>query len=341
MSFTEDVEADYENAEAMAEVLQEKGVPGTFFVVSQLVREAPELSQALLAAGEIGSHTADHTPLAGLAVMDQRLRLRRGWSDTRAWAGVAPAGLRPPEERFDTHTLQAWMNAGGSYVMGVNGARSGSPELYHFGGETLVLLPRLLKDDYNVFVQDGAMRTDRLTEALLEGAEKLRSLGGFAAITVHTQIMGTGARLDALRVVADTAQAQGDWWIAQAGDVASWWRQRGAVTLQFTDAGSAGEETAEGTTVPTGGAGQAPVIPQPQGMTLLARAPAREGIQGLWVDILLPEGVGDLKPLVDGIPVSFNTTDFGIRVPVGNLEAGESRRIELRPFPEEEAEAGR
>jgi len=338
MVFTQDVEADYRNSEAMAAVLKEKEVPGTFFAVSQLVREDHELAQTLLSAGEVGSHTADHTPLAGLDGMDQRLRLRRGWSDTRDWTGVAPKGLRPPEEQFDSHTLEAWLDAGGSYLMGVNGSRSGSPEVYHFGEGTVVLLPRLLKDDYNVFVQDGALRTDRLTEAFLEGARKLRSLGGFAAVTVHTQIMGTGGRLDALRVVADTARAQGDWWIATAADVASWWRQRGGVTLAFS--GDGGGEADGGSNESLPGEPGEETVEEPAtqaGLTLVARAPSDEGIRGMWVDVILPRGLGDLKPLVDGVPVSFLTTDFGIRIPAGDMEAGDTREIELRPFPEEDA----
>jgi hypothetical protein len=83
-----------------------------------------------------------------------------------------------------------------------------------------------VKDDYNVFVQEGAIRADRLSGAFLEGAEKLRAIGGLAVIAVHTQIVGAGRRLDAVRAVADTARAQGDWWIAEAGEVADWWKAR-------------------------------------------------------------------------------------------------------------------
>lgn len=342
MAFTQDVEADFRNSEAMATVLKEKGVPGTFFVVSQLVKDDGDLAEALLSAGEVGSHTADHTPLAGMSGMDQRLKLRRGWADTRDWAGVDPAGLRPPEESFDSSTLEAWLDAGGSYVMGVNGARSGSPEVYHFSEGTVVLLPRLLKDDYNVFVQDGALRADRLTEAFLEGAEKLRSLGGFAALTVHTQILGTGGRLDALRTLADTAKAQEDWWIATAGEVASWWRKRGEVTLDFhADSGAEADTISEASLPSEPGQETGEGSEGQPGLTLVARAPADEGIWGMWVDMTLPQGLSDLKPLVDGTPVPFLATDFGIRIPIGDMEAGETREIELRPFPQEpEAAAG-
>ncbi len=67
------------------------------------------------------------------------------------------------------------------------------------------------------------------------------------------------------------------------------------------------------------------------GSEIIVEAPAESGIQGLWVEIILPEGIRtEFTPEVGGIPVSFTATDFGIRVPVGDLEAGERERITFR-----------
>jgi hypothetical protein len=107
--FVEDVEAEYENAAVLARLLKELEVPGTFYVVSQLVKDDSELAGVLSSAGEVGSHSADHKPLVGLAREDQEARLRQGWTEVRDWAGTAPPGLRPPEEVFDLNTLWAWL----------------------------------------------------------------------------------------------------------------------------------------------------------------------------------------------------------------------------------------
>jgi peptidoglycan/xylan/chitin deacetylase (PgdA/CDA1 family) len=219
----QDVEAEHRNALALAALLEEMGVPGTFFVVSQAVMDDAGLAEGLSAAGEVGSHTSDHAPVAGLPYQDQLVRLRRTWTEIRGWTGSGPPGFRPPEESLDANTLQAWWEVGGRYVLAVNQARSGSPEVHRVGERRMILIPRLLKDDYNVFVQEGALRTDRLTRAFLDGIHKLRSIGGVAVVGVHTQIVGTDRRLEAVRAVADTALAQGDWWIARAGDLAGWW----------------------------------------------------------------------------------------------------------------------
>ena len=332
----EDVEAEHQNALAMADLLQDLKLPGTFFAVSQLVMDDPQLGQRLASVGEVGSQTSDHTPVAGLSFQDQAVRLRRSWTEIQGWTGTGPQGLRPPEESFDANTLRAWREAGGHYVLAVNQARSGSPELHSpDGGRPVVLLPRLLKDDYNVFVQEGGIRADRLSEAFLEGAEKMRAMGGLAVVAVHTQITGTGRRLDAVRAVADTAVAQGDWWIAGAGEVAGWWRARGAVRVTAVPRLTEAEETDSLEAPETSGTAGDEVDVSP-GLPLaefLVEGPQEESIQGLWIDIVLSMESGPVAPYVDGIRVSHTTTEWGIRVPIGELPAGGSRLISLRILP--------
>lgn len=231
--FTLDVEAEARNALDLAVLLEAEGLPGTFYAVSQMVQDDAELGAALAAVGEVGSQTTDHVPVAGLTAQDQAVRLRRSWTDIEQWTGVAPAGLRPPEESFDAATLRAWARAGGEYILAGNDARSGSPEIHRAGDALMVVLPRLVKDDYNVIVQDAALRADRLAEAFLNGTTKLRAIGGLAVVAGHTQIMDSGRRLNAYRVVADSARADGDWWITRADSVARWWRARSLTDLTF------------------------------------------------------------------------------------------------------------
>ena len=127
---TQDVESHFANSLNLARVAKEKAVPATFFVVSQLASEFPELADSLEEAGEIGSHSSDHTVVADRAYVDQRARLSRSQAELRNWAGEQAFGLRPPEERFDEATLRAWTWNGGSYIVGVNEARTGSPEVF-------------------------------------------------------------------------------------------------------------------------------------------------------------------------------------------------------------------
>jgi peptidoglycan/xylan/chitin deacetylase (PgdA/CDA1 family) len=335
----QDVEAEHESAMALAEILAEQDLPGTFFAVSGLVSGDQPLAEALGSVGEIGSHTSDHLPLVGLSYRDQAVRLRRSQSELEDWTGSEVAGLRPPEESFDTNTIRAWHEAGGRYLMAVNQARSASPEVHFWRDRKMVVIPRLMKDDYNVFVQEGAIRTERLTEAFLEGLRKLRTLGGVATVDMHTQIVGDGRRLDAVRAVGAEVRSDGDWWAATAGDVARWWDGRSEVAITFVSPGSPGRDPADGAAGGSAadslteiGSGDGPPGPVPA-MEFLVESPRDLAGTELWIEVMLPEGVGDLKPFVDGVPVPFRSTDWGIRVPVGALEAGASLVLSLRSTP--------
>ena len=295
---------------------------GTFYVVSQLVLEDRELAQALASAGEVGSQTSDHTPLTGLTGQDQLFRLQRAWNEVREWSGVAPAGLRPPEETFDRNTLEAWQRAGGSYMLGSNEARSASPEIHVVGEEPVVLLPRILKDDYNVIVQDRVLRAASLGEAFMSGLQKMRAIGGLAVIAGHTQIMREGPRLEALAAVADSALAQGDWWITNGADIAAWWSARAETSVAFAAPHDATAAHRAGVS------------------DIVVNASAVRAAEDLWVDVVLPDATQGLVPLVGGRAVDFQETDWGLRVPVGSLTEGDTVRITFLVLEDEDEDAG-
>jgi len=308
---TLDVEDEPRNAVATADLLRERGLAGTFFVVSALVQGETDLASALVAAGEVGSQTSDHTPVAGLTSPDQRARLRRSWSEIESWAGQGPEGLHPPEETFDATTLAAWAAAGGTYLLATNDARSGSPELHQTAEDSIVVLPRLMKDDYNIIVQDHVVRSRSLGQAYLDGLRKLRAIGGLAVVAGHSQIMRPGGRIDALGAVLDSARAQGDWWMATGADVARWWRDRADTRVTFVP-----PDPVSRPGVSAGGVDD-----------LLVEARGAGGVAALSVDVVLPTARHAVIPLVDGVSVNFTETEWGMRVPVGDLRSGETRRI--------------
>jgi hypothetical protein len=62
---------------------------------------------------------------------------------------------------------------------------------------------------------------------------------------------------------------------------------------------------------------------------LLVHAGPGEPLRGAWIDVVLPRGADGLIPLVDGLSVAFETTDWGMRIPIGTLEADSEVRIAL------------
>lgn len=302
---TEDVESGFENANALAKLARDRSVPASFYVVSQLALDHPEMGPGLDSVGEVGSQTSDHRPVAGLPETEQRLRLRRSWSEVRGWIGHGPVGLRPPEESFDTTTLRIWRGLGGRYLLAVNNARTASPELYDTPEGRVALLPRVMKDDYNVMVQEDGSGPEALRRAYLDGLRKISAVGGLAVLSLHSQI-ATAPRVAAVGEVLDSlAPHRSEWWIATGRAIADWWISRSEATLSV-------DAAADGA------------------LSLHVTAPPGDSLAGAWVELQLPGGAGgSWTPAVDGRPIPFRPTPDGMEMPVGGLAPGESRTIRV------------
>ena len=306
---SEDVETGFENVVAFARELRVRDVRGTIFPVSELALQHPGLADAIADIGEVGSQTADHVSPAGLPMKEQEIRLARSQRELRQWSGSEIVGLRLPEERFDEATLQAWRRAGGTYVAALNQARSAAPEVFATDDGPVVLLPRLVKDDYNVFVQDGARRTDPLLSAWLEGLEKIGALGGFGLISVHSQIAGNPDRVGVVGEVIDSlANGQTEWWVATGAEIADWWLARSETRLQ--------------------------IVGPADSLTLRLLTPPSPALAEAWIEVSLGPESG-LRPFADGRPLAWAPTEWGIRFPADELTTGATGAIQLMTPPAE------
>lgn len=235
MAVTQDVEHDFGNSRLLARRFLELEAPITFFVVSKLVRQDAELAETLLAAGEVGSHTVDHRQVAGRLWGNQLAALRQARNDVRGWAGERPLGLRPPREVYDQFTLEAWRRYGGLYIAGTNRARSAAPEIFTVPSGRVAVLPRVVDDDYAVMIVRGRNSADSLQAALSAALHKMRSLGGLNLVTLHTQLIDSQRRVDAIESVVREARAAGDVWIAGTAELADWWMRRSQLEVRVRE----------------------------------------------------------------------------------------------------------
>lgn len=235
LAITQDVERDFANSRLLARRFAPLEVPVTFFVVSKLVREDKALARTLVAAGEVGSHGVDHRQVAGRLWGNQLASLRQARNDVRGWSGERPLGLRPPREIFDQFTLEAWRRFGGLYLAGTNRARSAVPEIFTVPSGAVVVLPRVVDDDYAVMIARGKTSTDSLESAFLSSLQKIRSLGGLQLITLHTQLINSERRVDAVESVVRAAQGAGDVWIAGTAELADWWLRRSQLEVRVRE----------------------------------------------------------------------------------------------------------
>lgn len=225
-TFTQDVEDEFANARYAADSLKAIGVPGTFFLVSDLARRNTHVARELFKAGEIGSHTENHRLLGGTSLERQSARLELTQHDLADIVGERGSGLRPPEEQFDVATMRAWLAAGGSYLMGANDSRCVAPELLPVGRDTLVLLPRTGDDDFGMLAP-GRSQDPSATAAFMESEFVwIRALGGLYAMSYHSQLLSRPEHVPALARIARRVASDTSVWIATAGDISRWWRSR-------------------------------------------------------------------------------------------------------------------
>jgi peptidoglycan/xylan/chitin deacetylase (PgdA/CDA1 family) len=228
-AFVQDVEDQFTNARYAADTLKAIGVPGTFFVISDLARRNTRLTRRLADAGEVGSHTENHHLLGGMKKERQFERLAVTQHDLTDILGAKISGLRPPEEQFDSATMAGWLAAGGSYIVGANDSRCASPELIPVGKDTLTLLPRTGDDDFEALAP-GESQDPKATAKLLETEFGwVRELGGLYALSYHSQLLSRPEHLPALAQLARTVAADTSVWITTTDGIATWWRKRSQV----------------------------------------------------------------------------------------------------------------
>ncbi len=305
MSVTQDAEHSFRNSRRLAERFAAIDVPVTFFVVSQLALDYPELADVLASAGEVATHSVDHRQVAGRLWSGQLAGLRQARIDVEGWAGTPPVGFRPPREVFDQYTLEAWRRSGGRYLAGSNYARMAAPAIFDTRAGPMVVLPRVVDDDYAVMVTRGETSPDSLRATFLASLEKTRWLGGLDLLTVHTQLIDSYSRVDAVEAAVRAAQATGDVWIAQASDIADWWLMRSGLRLRVRER-----------------------VDRSAVLSIANHGP--NAVSSAWLQVYLPEHRETYAaPEIGSAIIESEYGPSGLRVRVPTLDPGESVEILL------------
>jgi hypothetical protein len=230
-AIAQDVEDQFDNATLALDTLAAAHYPGTYFLTTRLAKPYSRLSRALAAQGEVGSHSENHWVLGGNPADVQRARMLETQHDLEDMLGHPSLGFRPPEEQFDTLTLQAWAAVGGAYVFGANDQRSASPELLTVGTDTMVLIGRFGNDDFGAV---GQHRDDPNAEeaVFLDDFKRVRALGGAYVLSYHSQLLARPERIGVLAGAARAIGSDSTVWHTTTGNIAAWWRARAAVTAR-------------------------------------------------------------------------------------------------------------
>lgn len=247
-----DVEENYFNASYAASALRKSKEKGTFFCLSELVKEDADLIPQLKGVGEVASHGDTHTGFSQTGILSQFLRLAKSKWRLRRLGGGSVMGFHPPSDDFDDTTLKALAAAGFQYILigGENstGADSVLPNillvsqsLKWFHREMrLVRLTRTLEDDlhYSPLGIVG-LSPSMIVPRAVSDFENIHGLGGLYVFSFHSQGFSSPEFAGIFPELVEKFRQRGTW-IATAEDVANWWELRSHLSVSIADQGSRG-----------------------------------------------------------------------------------------------------
>lgn len=111
IAFTFDDGPHATNTPRLLDLMKERKIRGTFYVVGQCVAEYPEIAKRIVEEGhEIASHSWSHPNLIPMSEASVRSQLERTHQVIKQATGVEPKTFRPPYGNF-TQRQRNWANA--------------------------------------------------------------------------------------------------------------------------------------------------------------------------------------------------------------------------------------
>ena len=182
-----------EDTQTLIDILDERGVHATFFVVGDWVDRYPDSVRAIAEAGnEVMSHSLHHAHFSKLSSEEIKNDLLGNNEKIRAVTGVSPVLFRCPYGEYDDHVIQAVRDVGMTAIQwdvdsldwkGISAqeirdrvlknVRPGSIVLFHNAAEHT---PEALPDILDSLLKDGYTIVP-VSELLLDGETTIDHTG--------------------------------------------------------------------------------------------------------------------------------------------------------------------
>jgi peptidoglycan/xylan/chitin deacetylase (PgdA/CDA1 family) len=265
-----DTEQEFSNALPFASMMQSMGYPATFYVLTSVGKLFPDVLTKLARDFEIGFHGDVHLSFKGQPANQQEKRIQ---AMRLEMASVIPnlkdmTGFRAPTEGYDGTTEQLLQKFGfRHHTADPNRTEGRLPVLAKLEGveakDSVVILPRTQRDDINLYGEK--LSVEQTTKALIDDTDQAIDTGALGLLSIHSQNFNAdGVLIKAFPGFLEHLKQRRDpLWIASAGQVADWWRERERLKLSSNYTGKrlefnitvAGEK-------PLNGAGLIVMLPQ-------------------------------------------------------------------------------
>jgi peptidoglycan/xylan/chitin deacetylase (PgdA/CDA1 family) len=242
-----DTEDRYPNAINFARELDKAGIRGTFYSLTSVAKNYPELVRQLAEKHEIGYHAEVHVGFKGKNTDEQSTRLNTMVRDmgeiigTRALGRIS--GFRAPTESWDATTEKLLRKKGIRHH--VTDPSSSDARLPFFSKsepelspeDAIVVLPRTQMDDLNYL----AMKLDNQAAAKLiaRDFDYLHESGSLGVLSVHSQNYGENGLMTELTppYIRRLQEHRAEVWSASGEEIEAWWRNRARVHVKAPSKG--------------------------------------------------------------------------------------------------------
>lgn len=229
MVISVDSESEIEGSYEIWKILNATKTPGTFFVVSDQLKNDDRLTKIKSPFFDLGSHSLDHSIMTGKKIdfqfnniQDSRLALEEKF-------GRPVKGFHPPEERFNEDTINVSIQNRFDYFVGDQRFFRMGPLFLNLD---LVYVPRVFKDDVLIKKNRALVSNEEVISALNEDLDEARLFGGLYYFNTHSQIFGKGYYLDVLKEFL-SQKYKGNLWKTTFRELTTWWKDRSRLKIDI------------------------------------------------------------------------------------------------------------
>lgn len=239
-----DTEDGFVNALPFAAMMKSLDYPATFYILTSVAKLFPDVVTQLARNFEIGYHGDVHDSFKGQSIQQQEQRIQTMQSDLKLLLPDmrSVTGFRAPTEGYDTTTEQLLQKYGIRHHAGDPSRTEGrTPLLAKLEGvrkeDTLIFLPRTQRDDINLYREN--LSAEQITQALISDFDLVVEQGALGLLSIHSQNFAKDSPLVKAMpgFLIHMKQRKAQVWVATAGEVADWWRDRDRFKLSASNSG--------------------------------------------------------------------------------------------------------
>lgn len=237
-----DTEDKFFSAPKLAEHLERIGVRGTFYCLTSIAQQYPEVVRDLFRRGhEVAYHADVHFGFRGLDPLEQDMRIQNMKTQMSRILGgdlAQATGFRAPTESYDTTTEVLLRKHGMLHHAADPSATEDRLPFFSRAEpglgyqEALVVLPRTQLDDISFFLL--RLAPQRILDIVKSDLDLAVMMGALNLLSVHSQTHVDGGLMSTVMgpYVQHVALYGDQIWVARGDDIAQWWRRRAAVQMR-------------------------------------------------------------------------------------------------------------